>query len=187
MLITNFQLAAMSRPPVEEEHREPYYLYVDELQQFVTTSMPTVFSEARKFGLSLTAANQFLGQLKGSTLDAIMGNAGASVVFASGPEDARTLAPLLQPQFSSEDIVNFDRFHAAVKLQVNRKTMSAFSLQTQPPIPVADDAEEREARIRQKSIQNYTPWSRQEVESWYEQRYQRHPVPRPTGEVTDYD
>lgn len=187
MLITNFQLAAMSRPPVEEEHREPYYLYVDELQQFVTTSMPTVFSEARKFGLSLTAANQFLGQLKGSTLDAIMGNAGASVVFASGPEDARTLAPLLQPQFSSEDIVNFDRFHAAVKLQVNRKTMSAFSLQTQPPIPVADDSEEREARIRQKSIQNYTPWSRQEVEAWYEQRYQRRPVPRPTGEVTDYD
>jgi hypothetical protein len=165
LLMTNFQMVAMSRRQADDH--APYYLFIDEVQQFVTTALPTVLSEARKFGLSLTVANQFLSQLEGETLEAILGNAGSTIIFACGPKDARALAHVVRPEFDADDVVNFDRFHAAVKMQAGGKTIPAFSLSTTPPVPVPDDAGEREGASAE-IIQNYTPWTRQEVEAWME-------------------
>lgn len=187
MLMTDFQMAAMTRRASESEDVQPFYLFVEEVQQFVTTALPVVFSEARKFGLSLTAANQYLGQLKGSTLEAILGNAGAAIMFACGPDDARALSGYLKPNLTPENLMNFDRFQAAVKMQVNGKTVPTFSIQTFPPLEEPPDADEREARIRQKSIENYTPWTRQEVEAWMEERYEQRLRQRPRGTVADFD
>lgn len=184
LMMANFQMVAMSRQQADDPL--PFYLYIDEVQQFVTTALPTVLSEARKYGLSLTVANQFLRQLAGETLEAVLGNVGSTVVFACGSRDARTLSHVLRPEFDAEDVANFDRFHAAVKMQVDGKTVPAFTLSTLPPVPLPDDAAEREARIRQKSIQTYTPWTREEVETWLADRYRR-PDVTPGGSVTDYD
>lgn len=187
MLITDFQMAAMTRRASENEEVKPFYLFVEEVQQFVTTALPVVFSEARKFGLSLTAANQYLGQLKGSTLEAILGNAGAAIMFACGPDDAKALSGYLKPNLTPDNLMNFDRFQAAVKMQVNGKTVPAFTIQTLPPIEEPPDADEREARIRESSILQYTPWTRQEVEAWMEERYEKRLRQRPRGTVSDFD
>ncbi|HMN12488.1 MAG TPA: type IV secretion system DNA-binding domain-containing protein [Bellilinea sp.] len=187
MLITDFQMAAMTRRADENAAIQPFYLFVEEVQQFVTTALPVVFSEARKFGLSLTAANQYLGQLKGSTLEAILGNAGAAILFACGPEDARALSGYLKPSLTPDHLMSFDRFQAAVKMQVGGKSVPAFTIQTLPPLEEPPDADEREARIREKSIQNYTPWTRQEVEAWLEARYDHRLRQRPRGAVSDFD
>jgi len=187
MLITDFQLAAMTRRADENAATKPFYLFVEEVQQFVTTALPVVFSEARKFGLSLTAANQYLGQLKGSTLEAILGNAGAAILFACGPEDARALSGYLKPHLTPDHLMSFDRFQAAVRMQVGGKSVPAFTLQTLPPIEEPPDADETEVRIRQKSIQNYTPWSRKEVEVWLAERYDNRLRQRPRGAVSDFD
>lgn len=187
MLITNFQMAAMGKGALTGDDKEPYYLFIDEVQEFITTTLPTVFSQARKFGLRMTAANQFLGQLKGQTLEAILGNVGGVVIFACGPNDAQTLAPFVKPEFSAEDLVNFDRFHTAVKIQINKQSTPAFSLNTPVPVAVPDDADEREERIRKKSIKNYTPWSKEEVEQWFSERYPRPDRSGLAVEVQDYD
>jgi hypothetical protein len=187
MLMTNFHMAAMARRSSSRDGQQPFYLFIDEVQQFVTTSLPTVFSEARKFGLSLAAANQFLGQLTGSMLDAVLGNAGAAVIFACSPDDARALSSLVKPNLSSENLVNLDRYHAAVVMQADGRTVPAFTMQTLPPILEPPDGLKRANQIRQRSIRNYTPWSRFEVETWLEERYRRHDMSRPTGQVTDYD
>ncbi|NLF76924.1 MAG: hypothetical protein GX573_14595 [Chloroflexi bacterium] len=187
MLMANFQMAAMTRGVSDAGEPRPFYLFVEEVQQFVTSALPVVFSEARKFGLSLTAANQYLGQLRGSTLEAILGNAGATVMFACGADDARALSGYLAPALRPEDLMNFDRFHTAMKMQVDGKTVPTFSIQTLPPLPEPPDANEREARIRQQSIQSYTPWTRGEVEAWLENRYEKQRKRRPQGTVTDFD
>lgn len=187
MLITDFQMAAMTRRADENAAIQPFYLFVEEVQQFVTTALPVVFSEARKFGLSLTAANQYLGQLKGSTLEAILGNAGAAILFACGPEDARALSGYLKPSLTPDHLMSFDRFQAAVRMQVGGKSVPTFTIQTLPPLEEPPDADEREARIREKSIRNYTPWSRQEVEAWLEERYEQRLRQRPRGTVSDFD
>lgn len=60
-------------------------------------------------------------------------------------------------------------------------------MNTLASVSVPEDAEERERRIRQKSIENYTPWSHAEVEEWFQQRYPRPDHGVTASTVTDYD
>jgi hypothetical protein len=63
-LVTKIQLAAMSRSDIPDiRDRRPFYLYVDEFQNFATDSFATILSEARKYGLNLTVANQYISQI----------------------------------------------------------------------------------------------------------------------------
>jgi hypothetical protein len=110
-------MAAMSRAAIPASQRQMYYLYIDEVQNFITTSLSTMFSEAAKYGLSLSVANQYLGQLEGGTLDAILGNTGTTVMFACGSQDAEDLGRYVKPTFDSQTLMNLDRFQAIVKMQ----------------------------------------------------------------------
>ena len=171
-LISKMQLAAMARAQQGEAERRPFYLVVDEVQNFTTTSLPVIFSEAAKYGLSLTVANQYLGQLAGGTLGAIMGNTGTTILFRIGPEDGPKLAPYVKPEFEAADLVELDRFQTVVKMQVGGQTVPAFSMATLPPHPLPDDAAEREARLRAHSRDTYAR-SREEVEVQLGSTYRR--------------
>lgn len=150
LLISQIQMAAMARTHQPVHRRRPFYLYVDEVQDFVTTSLSKMFSEARKYGLSLTVANQYLAQLEGDTLDAILGNTGTTIIFRCGVRDARTLAPFVQPVFSAQDLTDLDRFTAVVKTQVNGETLPAFLIGTPPPLRRRPDAEAGRVEIRRR-------------------------------------
>lgn len=63
MMVTKFQIEAMTRADIPEEKRRDFGLYVDEFQNFATDSFATILSEARKYGLSLTMANQYVDQM----------------------------------------------------------------------------------------------------------------------------
>ncbi|MDR2411494.1 MAG: type IV secretory system conjugative DNA transfer family protein [Candidatus Peribacteria bacterium] len=64
MLVTKFQLDAMSRADIPEYERVDFYLYVDEFQNFATDSFATILSEARKYKLNLVMANQYIDQMQ---------------------------------------------------------------------------------------------------------------------------
>jgi type IV secretory pathway TraG/TraD family ATPase VirD4 len=66
MMVTKFQMDAMSRADIPEEKREDFYLYVDEFQNFATDSFATILSEARKYKLNLVMANQYIDQMQES-------------------------------------------------------------------------------------------------------------------------
>jgi type IV secretory pathway TraG/TraD family ATPase VirD4 len=74
LLVTKFQIDAMSRADIKPEERVPFYLYIDEFQNFATDSFATILSEARKYKLSLIMANQYTSQLLETIRDAIFGN-----------------------------------------------------------------------------------------------------------------
>ena len=84
MLITKIQLAAMSRVDLPEEQRKDFYLYVDEFQNFATDSFVNILSEARKYRLSLTLANQYISQMPEAVRDAVFGNVGTIIAFRVG-------------------------------------------------------------------------------------------------------
>jgi type IV secretory pathway TraG/TraD family ATPase VirD4 len=63
MMVTKFQLDAMSRADIPESERTDFYLYVDEFQNFATDSFSTILSEARKYKLNLVMANQYIDQM----------------------------------------------------------------------------------------------------------------------------
>lgn len=168
LLISRLQMAGMKEP-----RSEPFYLYIDEVQKFVTTSLPVLYSEARKYGLSLTTASQFLGQLEGKTLEAVMGNVGTTIAFACSPDDAKAVATYMRPGFDAQGLLNLDRFQAAVKLQVQAQTQPAFSLITPPPMTTSLLGTTRETQLRDLSRQQYMPHNREKVMTWLNKRYPR--------------
>lgn len=128
ILIPKLLIAAMSRQDVPEEKRKPFFLYVDEFQNFATPDFAQILSEARKFRLAVTVANQFIGQMEEEVKNAIFGNVGTLVSFRVGVTDANYLQHEYQPTFSETDLINVDRFNVYVKTIVNNEPVPPFSM-----------------------------------------------------------
>ncbi len=134
MLVTKIQLAALSRADSPEGKRRFFYLYVDEVHNFFTTSFADILSEARKYGLSLVLAHQYMEQLDEKMRAAILGNVGTLISFRVGAEDAKYLAREFYPVFSESDLVNLPNYNIYLKLMIDGVTSEPFSAVTLPPM-----------------------------------------------------
>lgn len=92
LLLSKIQMAAFSRADIHESERKPFYLYIDEFQNFATESFADTLAEARKYKLSLTLANQNLVQLPSELRAAILTNCGLQAYFRISRYDAELLA-----------------------------------------------------------------------------------------------
>ena len=140
ILVPKILIGAMSRQDLPEEQRKPFYLYVDEFQNFATPDFAQILSEARKFGLALTVANQFIGQMEVEVKNAIFGNVGTLVSFRVGVNDANYLQHEYQPVFSETDLINVERFNAYIKTIVNNEPVQPFSLDLTKDMSKAKEA-----------------------------------------------
>jgi len=94
-LVAQFQKAALSRADVRA--REPFYLYLDEFQNYTTDNIQEVLSESRKYALSLVMAHQYLAQLNANLRTAVLNTAGTIISFRVGYHDALELAREMFP------------------------------------------------------------------------------------------
>ena len=92
LLMSKIQMAAFSRGNLPQSRRTPFYLYIDEFQNFATESFSLILSEARKYGLSLVMAHQTLAQIPEELRSLILGNAALQVFFRVNRHDASLLA-----------------------------------------------------------------------------------------------
>ena len=130
-LVTKVQLAAMSRSDIPNvEDRRPFYLYVDEFQNFATDSFAVILSEARKYGLNLTVANQYTSQMTDAVRDAVFGNVGTTISFRVSADDAPILAKQFEPVFADQDLLNLNNRHFVVSMIINGEKTPAFSATT---------------------------------------------------------
>ena len=127
-LIPKILVAAMSRQEIPEDQRRDFFLYVDEFQNFATPDFATILSEARKYHLNLTVANQFIGQVDEEVKNAIFGNVGTMISFRVGVTDASYLQREYQPVFGESDLINIERFHIYMKTIVNNEPVPPFSV-----------------------------------------------------------
>ncbi len=132
MFITKMQLAAMNRVNVPEEERRDFYLYVDEFQNFATTSFIKILSEARKYRLNLTLANQYVGQVLEDVQKAIFGNAGSLVSFVVGAQDATLLSKEFGQVYKDSDLVQLSNYQILLKLGIDNLTSLPFFATTLP-------------------------------------------------------
>ena len=152
---------------------EPYLLYIDEAQDFVTTPLDTMLSGVRKFGLGLVLANQYWGQLAGQAQEAVFGNVGTLVSFEIGHDDARAMSNYMTT-FTRDQLTSLGKYKAAVSLRHEDDRVPAFLLETNaPPGDKSDTAsgQERAQLIRKHSVQNYTPKSYDAVIGWLQDQY----------------
>lgn len=136
MLITKLQLVAMRRVDIEEEKRKDFYLYVDEFQNFATTSFIKILSEARKYRLSVILANQYMAQIPEDVQKAILGNAGSITCFALGASDAEILHKEFAEVFTQNDLVNLSKYQIAIKMMIEGQTSRPFIANTLP-LPIS--------------------------------------------------
>lgn len=153
MIITKIQLAAMNRITVAEEERRDFYLYVDEFQNFATTSFIKILSEARKFRLNLILANQYIAQIPEDVRAAIFGNAGTMMSFLIGAEDARYMAREFAERFKEEDLLALGNYQAILKLSIEGMTQAPFLCQT---LPLPKSVTQNREKTLKMSLERYT-------------------------------
>ena len=128
--VTKIYQAAMSRADTPEPKRVDFYFYVDEFHNFATDTFDEILSEARKYHLNLTIANQFLGQLTPTIRKTVFGNVGTIISFRVGGEDAQILAQEFSPRFLQSDIINLGVREFILKMSVDGEIEDAFSGRT---------------------------------------------------------
>lgn len=160
-LVTKIQLAAMSRSDIPNiEDRRPFYLYVDEFQNFATDSFATILSEARKYGLNLTVANQYVSQMDETVRDAVFGNVGTMISFRVSADDSPILAKPFSPQFEPDDLLQMANRNFIINMVIRGEKSQAFSAKTLALPPMQAD---NSAEIIAESRRNYSR-TREEIE-----------------------
>lgn len=135
-------MAAMKRQQMSKEERKDFFLYIDEFQNYVTDSIESILSEARKYRLGMTVAHQYVSQLQKSDSltkselnlkDAIFGNVGSIMSYKIGPDDAKLMEEQMSPIYSAQDFINMDKFNAAMRLSVDGQPSQPFSIDIPRP------------------------------------------------------
>lgn len=135
MFLTKIKQAGMERAAIPEHQRYDFYLYVDEFQNIVTQTFENILSEARKYGLNLTMAHQYVGQIIPKVHQAVLGNVGSVIAFRVGGEDAVKLKPEFAPIFDIKDLINLAVGEFYVKMTIDGESYDPFSAETLRVLP----------------------------------------------------
>ncbi len=130
MFITKIKQAGMARAAIPQKDRHDFYLYVDEFHNLVTETFENILSEARKYGLCLTVAHQYMGQLMPRVQMAVLGNVGSIIIFRVGGEDAVHLKPEMAPIFDVKDMINLGMQEFYIKMMIDGESYDPFSAET---------------------------------------------------------
>jgi len=129
-LVSTMGLAALTRANTPAAMRRPFFLHVDEFQNFTTLAFVNMMAELRKYGVGLTLAHQHLHQLEPDIRHAVLGNAGTHIAFRVGAEDASFLAKEFQPTFDGQDLMNLANRDIYLKLLIDGVPSKPFSART---------------------------------------------------------
>jgi hypothetical protein len=132
---------------IPEDARRDFYFYVDEFQNFATTSFIKILSEARKYHLDLMLANQYMAQIPIEVQKAILGNAGTIITFAIGAGDAEVIYKEFAEVFTQNDLTNLAKFETAIKLMVDGYSTRPFLAKTLPLAKSSNQNREKVIRL----------------------------------------
>jgi hypothetical protein len=130
-VLARLQIAALRRARLKEVDRQSFYLYVDEFQNFATASFVQMLSEARKYKLFLTMAEQSTSQQSDQqTVNIILANVGTVICFRTGnPADERLMLPRFRPYLEEGDIANLPSYTFYMRIS-GMKAQEPFSGET---------------------------------------------------------
>lgn len=172
MIVTKLYLAAMSRANVSAstlDRLPPTYFYVDEFQNFANESFAEILSEARKYKLSLTVANQYMDQMTDEVRAAVIGNVGSIVTFRVGSTDAEILEKEFTPYFTAEDLVSLGFAQIYLKLMIDGIGSQPFSATTLGPIAKPEKSfAERIIEESRTSYAKHRSGVHEEIQKWHE-------------------
>lgn len=157
IFISKLQMTAMKRASTPGANRTPFYMYIDEFQNFATDNIAQIFSEARKFKLSLIVANQYISQMREDIRDSVFGNVGTITSFRVSAEDGEYLQKQYEPEFDANDLINQENFNAVIKLIINGSPSRPFNIRGIYPLPGINSPEVGKAIIELSRLKHARP------------------------------
>jgi len=158
--LTMIQLATYRRSRIRPSERKPFYLYVDEFQNFATPSFAEMLAEARKYKLALIMAEQTTSQQDDKdVLGTILGNAGNMVCFRTGnPDDEKALLPRFRSFLESGEIASLPayNFYMSISAQKVHDPFSGITLLPEDK-GSTETAEKSKAASRKNYAKKYVP------------------------------
>jgi len=130
-VLAKLKIAAERRARMPEEQRKPFYIYVDEFQNFATVPFVKMLAASRKYKLYLTIAEQSTKQQDEDRLtEQILANVSTVICFRTGSgADARLMEPWFEPQITRGDITNLPAYHYYLRVRAT-EPMDATSGET---------------------------------------------------------
>ena len=163
------KLSALKRAKIPESERKPFYLYVDEFQNYVSASFESILSEARKYKLWLCVAHQYIDQLKTEWLwwsmdlsKTIFGNIGTMFVFKVWAPDAEFLAKEFEPEFSQTDLTSTEKFMGSCKISIHNQQSRPMTFKAKVPYSIPPKNSPEKVQII-KEISSLKWWSKREI------------------------
>lgn len=114
---------------------------------FATSSFIKILSEARKYRLALTLANQYIEQIEEDVMTAIFGNVGSLISFVVGARDADFLTKEFSEVYSAKDLVQLGKYETVMKISIDEMTTFPFPAKTLPPPALKNDNREKIMRM----------------------------------------
>lgn len=151
-IVTQIQMAAMNRAKMKEEEIKPFFLAVDEFQNFATPSFAKILSEARKYKLGLTLVNQFTSQIDKKIMDAVLGNVGTLTSFNVGANDATILTKEFGNDITNEDLITLAKYQMISRISINKRSSRPFTCYS---LPLPTNTSENIEKILQQSRNNF--------------------------------
>lgn len=135
-IVSEVYKAALMRDSIDEEKRIRYPMVLDEAHNFFDQSgeIEGILSEARKYGLGLLLANQYLGQFSPVSRTAVLTNTGTKICYALDTEDATTMAQSFGHGLKKEDLMNIPKYHVMAYPMNKKAKMRPFISSVFPPI-----------------------------------------------------
>lgn len=145
MFLTKIKQAGMARAKLDPADRHDFYLYVDEFHNIVTDTFENILSEARKYGINLIVAHQYVGQLIPKVQQAVLGNTGSMITFRVGGDDAVKLKSDFAPIFDIKDMINLGVGEFFIKMTIDGESYDPFSAETLKVLPATHPSYRQEA------------------------------------------
>lgn len=127
LLLSEVGRISMARASVPETNRKPFFVYVDEFQNFATLALAGHLSELRKYRVGFVLTQQYLAQTDLRIRDAILGNVGNTVCFRLGLSDAELIEERFWPAFTRRDIASLPNYHLYARLLEHGEMKSPMS------------------------------------------------------------
>jgi hypothetical protein len=167
LLVTGFEIAALSRADSPLEAREDFFLYADEFHHYATDSFASMLAESRKYGLALTVAHQYLGQVDEEIMKAVFGNVGSFIAFRVGEADASVLERQFGGSYSRSQFTGLENFELCARL-LNREPFLGKGL---PPLATARTRREIIMRRSREKYGTSRKVVEERIEKWLNQKH----------------
>lgn len=153
LFLSKLNQVAHARQSLAKNERHPYYIYLDEFHNFITPSIASMLSGARKYGIGLTLAHQELGQIDNTKiLNSVISNPHIRICFRLGDNDAKKLENGFS-YFEQSDLQSLDVGEAIMRVG---SSTHDFNIKTYTLSKTEEQAEDIQHYIIQNTRNIYT-------------------------------